>query len=139
MSCSGRGGRWPSCSPTSTTSRPSTTPSATRPGIAPLRIFSSTLRSVLRTDDVVARYGGEEFLLVLPDCAETRAHDVLERVRTELALTVVGAGAPTFTASFGLTVAAAEETFEEVVRRADVALLQAKADGRDRVVVSAVA
>ncbi len=76
---------------------------------------------------------------MLPDCAETRAHDVLERVRTELALTVVGAGAPTFTASFGLTVAAAEETFEEVVRRADVALLQAKADGRDRVVVSAVA
>jgi diguanylate cyclase (GGDEF)-like protein len=101
-----------------------------------LRVFSSTLRSVMRAQDVVARYGGEEFLLVMPDCDERAARDVLERIQAELALTLHGGGAPTFTASFGITVAQPGRPFEDALRAADTALMQAKADGRDRIVVA---
>ena len=101
-----------------------------------LRLFARVLRSVLRADDVLARHGGEEFLLVMPDCQEAPARAALERLREELALAVLSAGSPPFTASFGLTVMGAEDSVEDAVRVADQALLQAKREGRDRVVVA---
>ena len=101
-----------------------------------LRLFARVLRSVLRADDVLARYGGEDFLLVMPDCHEAPARAALERLREELALGVLSAGAPHFTASFGLRVMGSEDTLEDAVRVADQALLQAKREGRDRVVVA---
>lgn len=104
-----------------------------------LRVFSATLRSVMRGQDLVARYGGEEFLLAMPDCDLRSAQEVLQRVRTELALTLDAGGAPCFTASFGLTVLEPGQPLEEAVRSADVALMQAKTEGRDRVVVCSVA
>ena len=99
-----------------------------------LRVFSATLRSVMRSEDIVARYGGEEFLLVMPDCGQREAQEILSRVRTELVLTLQGGGAPTFTASFGLAQAEPTQPLDEVVRCADAALMQAKHEGRDRVV-----
>jgi diguanylate cyclase (GGDEF)-like protein len=101
-----------------------------------LRVFSATLRSVMRTDDLVARYGGEEFLLVMPDCGMRAAAEVLGRIRTELALSLQGGGGPTFTASFGLTLLGSEQPLDEGVRVADLALMRAKTEGRDRVVTA---
>ncbi len=103
-----------------------------------LRVFSATLRTVMRSHDVVARYGGEEFLLVMPDCSAQAAQDVLDRVRSELELSLLGGGVPAFTASFGLTVATPDRPFEEALRVADTALLRAKAEGRNRTVVAGV-
>jgi diguanylate cyclase (GGDEF)-like protein len=104
-----------------------------------LRLFSATLRSVMRSEDVVARYGGEEFLLVMPGCHADTAHEVLGRIRTELELTLHGGGAPNFTASFGLAMAGPERPFEEAVRAADRALMTAKDEGRDRIVMDSAA
>ncbi len=101
-----------------------------------LRVFSATLRSVMRSEDLVARYGGEEFLLAMPGCDLRAAEEVLGRIRTELGLTLDAGGAPVFTASFGLTSMTPEQPLDEAVRNADAALMRAKAEGRDRVVVA---
>ena len=104
-----------------------------------LRLFSATLRSVMRGEDVVARYGGEEFLVVMPGCPTDAAFEALNRVRAELELTLRGGGSPSFTASFGLAMAGPERPLEEAVRSADEALLTAKAEGRDRIVMEPIA
>jgi diguanylate cyclase (GGDEF)-like protein len=101
-----------------------------------LRLFSQVLRSALRPDDLVARYGGEEFVVVLPGCSADAASVVLERVRSHLLAAVTASDVPAFTVSFGLTEAHEGATFETLVSIADAALLEAKARGRNRVVVA---
>ncbi|MCU1458456.1 MAG: hypothetical protein JWL73_2548 [Actinomycetia bacterium] len=101
-----------------------------------LRLFAQVLADSVRPDDIPARYGGEEFLIVLPDCTVTDALQVLERVREMLAQRLGNATLPTFTASFGLAGCGENADFGEVVARADAALLTAKREGRDRIVVA---
>ena len=101
-----------------------------------LRLFSHVLRSVLRPNDLVGRYGGEEFVVALPGCGMPEAFEVLERLRAELKDVVAGPDMPDFTVSFGLTEWRAGATFHELVGTADSALLQAKAQGRNPVVVA---
>ena len=56
-----------SCSSTSTTSRPSTTASATRPATGSLRAVAERIRASVRATDVAARLGGDEFGVLLTD------------------------------------------------------------------------
>jgi two-component system, cell cycle response regulator len=93
----------------------------------------------LREYDGVGRYGGEEFLLVMPGCdlATTvrRANVIRELIadtpiRTPLRTTSV-------TVSMGVAVAEPTTSSESLLRRADVALYQAKRNGRNRVEESA--
>lgn len=98
-----------------------------------LRGFARTLRDTLRPDDISCRWGGEEFVVALPGCTEAQAVVVMERLRSALAR---GAGdGPGVTVSCGVAEADLGEPLDEAVSRADAALLQAKAAGRDRVVV----
>ena len=101
-----------------------------------LRTFSQVLRDSLRPADIPGRYGGEEFVIVLPDCPLEEAQQVLERVRERLADRITIAAVPTFTVSFGLAASHQGEDFDHVVSLADAALLNAKAAGRDQIVVS---
>ena len=101
-----------------------------------LRVFAQVLRDGLRPGDLSGRYGGEEFVVVLPNCGETQAVRVLERIREQLAVTLVEAGSPLFTVSFGLACSETGQRFESMVSIADAALLEAKALGRNRVVVA---
>ncbi|WP_375503399.1 diguanylate cyclase [uncultured Jatrophihabitans sp.] len=101
-----------------------------------LRVFSRVLRDQLRPDDIFGRYGGEEFLVVLPHCDAEEAVQVLERVRVALGVTLVSADCPSFTVSFGVAVHSQGRPFEETISIADGALLDAKRQGRDRVVVA---
>ena len=101
-----------------------------------LRTFSQVLRDSLRPADMPGRYGGEEFVIVLPDCPLEEAHQVLERVRERLADRITIAAVPTFTVSFGLAGSHQGEDFDHVVSLADAALLDAKAGGRDQIVIS---
>ena len=100
-----------------------------------LRMFAQTLRTSLRSNDVVCRQGGEEFAVVLPACTLADATVALEKVRSHLLDAIRGSGLPAFTVSFGIVEAADTEDLAEVLARADTALLQAKRAGRDRVVV----
>jgi diguanylate cyclase (GGDEF)-like protein len=81
-------------------------------------------RDQLRTGDVLARLGGEEFGLLLLDCDPRSAEDVTERLRRH-----VSRGR---TCSAGIAFRQAGETPEEVTARADQALYEAKAQGRQR-------
>jgi diguanylate cyclase (GGDEF)-like protein len=96
-----------------------------------LRLFASTLRQQVRSEDTVCRYGGEEFAIVLPRATVSEATEVLERVRHSLALAISSGGSPSFTASFGIAHSSSYADFDEVVARADQALFQAKDAGRN--------
>lgn len=104
-----------------------------------LRQTARCIREQMRREDVVYRYGGEEFLLILRSAAIPAATAICERVRTAVRSLEVDIGQPTrirVTASLGLALVPPFGDLQEAIARADAALLQAKAEGRDRVVVA---
>ena len=95
------------------------------------------LRRQARKVDVVARWGGEEFVVLMPATAEEDAGVAAERQRQVLANGPIALDdeAVPVTISVGVaTVNAGDADVGAVIARADAALYQAKADGRDRVV-----
>lgn len=100
-----------------------------------LRLFARVLRDALRAGDVASRYGGEEFAIAFPDCSAVDATRALHAVSAQLDAAITVGGLPKFTVSFGVTEAEPGEELEAVLRRADAALLEAKREGRNRVVL----
>ncbi|SHE72538.1 diguanylate cyclase (GGDEF) domain-containing protein [Devosia limi DSM 17137] len=105
-----------------------------------LRAVGASLKRVLtRPADFVARYGGEEFVAVLPDMDEAGAIKVAEAFRRALLernLVHGGSGTGRVTASVGAATYRAHSDLRwsrELVSRADQALYNAKAEGRDRI------
>jgi len=90
-----------------------------------------------RKPDVVGRVGGEEFAILLPETALPRAAVVAERIRRMIADHTLTAHHANFkvTASIGIAEASASMSgFDALMRAADEALYQAKANGRNCVV-----
>jgi diguanylate cyclase (GGDEF)-like protein len=100
-----------------------------------LRLFAQTLKSSVRSLDLLCRHGGEEFAIVLPNCHAADAHAALQMFRTRLATAARSAGLPSFTASFGVVEARESEDLAAAIARADIALFEAKHSGRNRIVV----
>ncbi len=87
---------------------------------------------------IVARYGGEEFVCLVSASSE-RACVIAERLRSEISAAniVFGAERANISVSIGATTArAGEMPVEKMVEAADRALYDAKAAGRDRIVVT---
>ena len=110
-------------------------------GDAVLRGVGGVLNDALREDGYAFRLGGEEFVLLMPgfslDQAMARARQVQDQIRNlrvEHRRQEVGP----ITASFGLAVFPVHGRAETLVQTADAALLRAKAQGRDQIVVAAV-
>ena len=105
-------------------------------GDAVLKHFARLGGSGLRAVDVFGRYGGEEFLLVLPDTGQPGACASAERVRAAFeAARVPGLPADRrFTATAGIATSRPGEDIEVLLGRADAALYEGKAAGRNRVV-----
>jgi diguanylate cyclase (GGDEF)-like protein len=101
-----------------------------------LRLFTRALRSALRDDDVVARYGGEEFVVILPNTDIAAAAPAMHRVRHLLQTHLATAEVPSFTCSIGLVDSGATTDLTTLLRRADQALMDAKRQGRDRIVIA---
>lgn len=110
-------------------------------GDAVLRGFGGVLQEALREKDCVFRIGGEEFVMLLPgftvDQAMARARHVQQKVH-ELGIQHNGQELGSITASFGLSVYPDHTTADRLVRTADAALLRAKAQGRNQIVVASV-
>ena len=103
-------------------------------GDAVLRQLAQLLSDQVRASDFVARYGGEEFVVLLPETGTARAAEtVAEKIRAAVA-DVAFPDAGQVTISVGLSVSEASDAdASAVMRRADDALYQAKAAGRNRV------
>lgn len=101
-----------------------------------LKHLARTLHHVLRTTDVVGRLGGEEFGVLLVQTAEDEAKLVAERLLKAVEASVVDIEGETirYTVSIGLAEGArSENSVDELMKRADLALYNAKDTGRNRV------
>ncbi|WP_011580687.1 MULTISPECIES: PleD family two-component system response regulator [Chelativorans] len=111
-------------------------------GDAVLRAVAARLRRSLRGIDLVCRYGGEEFVVVMPETELSIAERVGERIRQQIAegafLLGDSAGAISVTVSIGVAaLLQPQDTVEALMKRADMALYEAKSSGRNRVVAPA--
>lgn len=101
-----------------------------------LKSVARALRASVRTGDDVVRFGGEEFLILLHESGKEGALRVAESVRRAVAAIPAVAGAAV-TASVGVAVFPLNgPSLDDAVRAADVAMYQAKAEGRNRVVTA---
>lgn len=95
-----------------------------------------TVQQLLRRSDVFGRIGGEEFVILLPQTPADSAFILAERIRESVAANV-GHGYRQITLSIGVaSLTSQEETPQDVMRRADLALYKAKESGRNRSVAS---
>jgi diguanylate cyclase (GGDEF)-like protein len=104
-------------------------------GDAVLTEVAHALRRNLRSFELVYRLGGEEFLILLPGAGVPQGRAAAERIRREVERT---RPAGLFvTASLGVSAARGSAVkFDEMFRRADTALYEAKRAGRNRVVIA---
>jgi len=106
-------------------------------GDAVLREYARHVLSAFRHHDLVARYGGEEFAVLFPGTPPAGVIRALEKARARVRGHVVDIGEarlplPTFSA--GVAMLHPGENGQDLIRRADQALYQAKRGGRDRIV-----
>jgi diguanylate cyclase (GGDEF)-like protein/PAS domain S-box-containing protein len=104
-----------------------------------LKTVASTLQESLRATDSIGRWGGEEFLILLPETNLEGARELGERIRqrVEAASASYGGTELKVTITVGVSVCRdGEESIDDCIRRADEALLEGKAKGRNRTVTS---
>jgi diguanylate cyclase len=105
-------------------------------GDAVLRQLPKLAASSLRAVDVFGRVGGEEFLLLLPGTGVAGAQAVAERLRAALeAGRMDGLDGRRVTATVGVAEAASREEPAALLARADRALYEGKARGRNQVAI----
>jgi diguanylate cyclase (GGDEF)-like protein len=110
-------------------------------GDAVLAAIARTLQDGLRASDLAVRWGGEEFLLVLKACDLAEAARIAANLRQTVAaapVCVQGKEIPV-TVSIGVAMFDGVEPPTRTVDRADAALYQGKANGRNRVEIAAAA
>jgi diguanylate cyclase (GGDEF)-like protein len=99
-----------------------------------LEHFVGRCRTVLRATDAIGRLGGEEFAILLPATSLAEGLAVAERIRDTLReeRSPRLPDAVDLRVSIGVTSLADDDTLERFISRADRALYNAKAAGRDR-------
>lgn len=103
-----------------------------------IKTVSNMLKAELREEDLLCRWGGEEFLILLPNIDLSHGSDIAERIRKSVAERRIHVNGCEInvTISSGVAEHRASEKAEELINRVDIALYQAKEQGRDRVVLS---
>ena len=106
-----------------------------------LKALGRLLREDCREGDIACRYGGEEFVLLLPRLGDPAVRERAEYWRRAFAALVVDIGGGPIGTTLSCGVAVFPEhglEGEDLIRHADLALYQAKLEGRNRVVVHGV-
>ncbi|RYE07306.1 MAG: GGDEF domain-containing protein [Hyphomicrobiales bacterium] len=103
-----------------------------------LKAFAQVAEDSVRPSDQLFRMGGEEFCFVLPDTSAAEAVAIAERIRraVELASIDTANGPATTTVSIGLAATRSAVDVDVLLAAADAAVYEAKARGRNRVVVA---
>ena len=109
-------------------------------GDSVLRAVARALRRVVRDSDYAVRYGGEEFLIVLTNSNVDGAMRVALAVQSAMAeLRAPTSEMKRVTASIGVAVFPDHgEQLDDVVAAADLAMYQAKREGRDRIAIAPI-
>ena len=107
-------------------------------GDAALGHFAGTVATCLTGRGTLGRIGGEEFGIVLPNHTEEAAFRLAEEIGRVVRDTPIGRfDRPIrLTVSIGLAEAVPGDTISDIMIRADMALYDAKADGRDRCTIA---
>lgn len=108
-------------------------------GDAVLRLFADVVNSVARRSDIIGRLGGEEFAMLLPSTNTTEALEFCERLHNAIGKAVLKHenSVIRYTVSIGLTASSfgSLDSIENLLAHADLALYQAKRDGRNQTAV----
>lgn len=93
------------------------------------------LREKIMSKGYVCRWGGEEFLIVLEDCEQKQTKQILQDVLDVLRGQSIECQGQNIcvTMSVGVVQVASDEKIDDILRRADKKLYDAKAGGRDRI------
>ena len=104
-----------------------------------LKLVANNLEKSLRQEDCLSRFGGEEFVAILPNTDIEEAIVIGERVRLNLAELSILAQNHRFNITISLGISALkpdDKNIDDLLKRADDALLEAKRSGRNRYVVN---
>ena len=101
-----------------------------------LHAIAQTLQKSVRKTGYIARFGGEEFALLLPEISQQKAQFVLNKLRDRIKAITFRFKEENLiiTISVGFTTLVSSDDQDEAFERADAALYQAKAEGKDRVI-----
>lgn len=105
-----------------------------------LRVLAVLLKDAVRLSDVVGRMGGEEFAILMPETDRAQARLVCERLRQAVAerpIRLPSGEDLSVTLSTGIALMAGREASDRLISRADSALYDAKAGGRNCVKLAA--
>ena len=96
--------------------------------------LADILAKNIRVSDSIGRWGGEEFLIICPDTDSSHAGVLAEKLRKIIEKTDFQS-AVVCTASFGISEAHSDEKEYDIFQRADKALYESKASGKNRITV----
>lgn len=111
-----------------------------------LKRLASAIKEVVREVDLPARFGGDEFLVLLPETSLAQGQIVAEKIRKKISQIIIPSrkGNITFTVSIGMSGTEQDGNYrytsldragDELLKRADEALYQAKSKGKNSVEV----
>jgi len=98
--------------------------------------LAASMKREKRTPDVLTRYGGDEFVILLPETKAEDAVTLMERLRNK-AHEIKLSEKVSMTVSCGIAESRSDDTnlARDIMRRADLALYEAKSAGRDCVMI----
>ncbi len=104
-----------------------------------IKIFADSMKSQIREDDISFRIGGEEFVILLPNTDTTEAYQLATKIREYIELKEVSVSEDksfNFTTSGGVDCFGVDDdTIHQSLHRADLALYDAKENGRNKIVI----
>lgn len=102
-----------------------------------IQAVANILRSTLRETDFACRFGGDEFVVALPNTGHEQAIQFAKRIRdlSRKELSRFSVDSAVVTASMGVaTIVPEDRSYEDTIKRADLAMYEAKNGGKDRIV-----
>ncbi|WP_024790984.1 MULTISPECIES: cache domain-containing protein [unclassified Lebetimonas] len=99
-----------------------------------LKKMTSFIRKNIRKSDFFARWGGEEFMLIFPYTDLQKAKQICQKLKRELQENEFVQTPVKFTISCGITEFRNDGDIENIIKRVDEALYEAKNSGRDKIV-----
>ena len=102
-----------------------------------LQRIARIITESIRPEDFIGRWGGEEFIVIMPNAEKEAAFTMAEKIRMDIYGTPFEPNNPlSITASFGVSARLYNEDFASTFKRADKALYEAKAQGRNCSVIA---